>query len=100
MWEDPFPYPCNWRCCCRYCQDSKAPYAKTPVPGCSLWFNGTFYDNVALRRRGATSLSWPKPKIKVESGKQGMVRHSRRAWVGREAGRGQECFFENVLIDQ
>ena len=34
--------------------------------------NGSFYDNVGIRRRGITSLNWPKPKIKVDS-KQGSV---------------------------
>lgn len=42
------------------------------VYGCSLKYNGTFYDNVGIRRRGVTSLNWPKPKIKVDS-KQGSV---------------------------
>ncbi|MEW5306997.1 MAG: hypothetical protein WDW36_009419 [Sanguina aurantia] len=30
----------------------------------SLFFNGGFYDGVRARRRGVTSLSWPKPKFK------------------------------------
>lgn len=50
------------------------PLSQNPqVPGCSLWFNGTFTDNISLGRRGVTSLNWPKPKIKVDS-KQGSVR--------------------------
>ncbi|KAL4445750.1 hypothetical protein ABPG77_008949 [Micractinium sp. CCAP 211/92] len=55
-----------------YCQDSKAVYGKSDVYGCSLMYNGTFYDNVGIRRRGVTSLNWPKPKIKVDS-KQGSI---------------------------
>uniref|UniRef100_A0A1D1ZRX4 LTD domain-containing protein n=1 Tax=Auxenochlorella protothecoides TaxID=3075 RepID=A0A1D1ZRX4_AUXPR len=43
------------------------PGGKGDVTGCSVWFNGTFYDNVSIRRRGATSLGWPKPKIKIKS---------------------------------
>ncbi|KAL4425867.1 hypothetical protein ABPG75_009883 [Micractinium tetrahymenae] len=55
-----------------YCKDSKAVFGKTDVYGCSLMLNGTFYDNVGIRRRGVTSLNWPKPKIKVDS-KQGSI---------------------------
>lgn len=54
------------------------------VSGCSLWFNGTFSDNISLNRRGVTSLNWPKPKIKVDS-KQGSVSWHPGA-VGRERG--------------
>ncbi|GMH43301.1 hypothetical protein BSKO_11223 [Bryopsis sp. KO-2023] len=32
----------------------------------SVFFNGVLYDNVFTRRRGVTSLSWPKPKIKFD----------------------------------
>ena len=39
-----------------YCPDPKAPFSKALVPGCSLWFNGSFYDGVAVGRRGVTSL--------------------------------------------
>lgn len=34
---------------CRYCQDEKAPFSPNPVPGCSLWVNGSFYDNLNVK---------------------------------------------------
>jgi hypothetical protein len=37
------------------------------ITGCSVWFNNSFYDNVDIRRRGLTSMNWPKPKVKLES---------------------------------
>ena len=33
---------------------------------CSLFYNGEFYDNIFIRIRGGTSLSWPKKSYKVE----------------------------------
>lgn len=33
----------------------------------------SFYDGIVVRRRGQSSLSWPKPKIRVNSGKQGKI---------------------------
>lgn len=68
-----------------------APPAHPQVPGCALWFNGSFYDNIEVGRRGVTSLNWPKPKIKVDS-KQGAVRGRvqlrprRVAWHARPCG--------------
>lgn len=47
--------------------------ASPQVGGCCLWFNGSFYDNLLVGRRGVTSLNWPKPKVKIDS-KQGQVR--------------------------
>ena len=32
----------------------------------SISFNGVLYDNVAASRRGVTSLSWAKPKLKFQ----------------------------------
>ena len=55
------------------------------VPGCSLWFNGTFYDNVSTGRRGVTSLNWPKPKIKLDS-KQGSVRAGQQQQQQQQGG--------------
>ena len=66
------------------------------VPGCSLWFNGTFYDNVSTGRRGVTSLNWPKPKIKLDS-KQGSVRAGQQQQQqgggggGEQGGRRRRC---------
>lgn len=40
--------------------------AKTGANGSSVYFLGRFYDNVLVRRKGVTSLSWPKPKLKFE----------------------------------
>lgn len=58
------------------CKDEKAPFTEgkdTATPGCSIMINGKFYDNIILRRRGMSSLSWPKPKIKVDAGDQGKI---------------------------
>ena len=33
---------------------------------CSAWFNGEFYDNFFVRRRGFTTASWPKRKFKFD----------------------------------
>ena len=33
---------------------------------CSLLFKGRFYPNVWSRRRGRTSMSWAKPKLKFD----------------------------------
>ena len=67
----------------RYSEDDRAPFSTGPasnaivmpggkgdVKGCSMWFNGTFYDGITLRRRGSSSIGWPKPKIKVKAGRQ------------------------------
>ena len=34
--------------------------------GSSVWFKGRFYPNVSTRKRGRTSMSWPKPKLKFD----------------------------------
>ncbi|MAE75430.1 MAG: hypothetical protein CMJ85_01015 [Planctomycetes bacterium] len=33
---------------------------------CSLWFNGEFYDNIAVRRRGGSSTGWAKKNFKFD----------------------------------
>ena len=33
---------------------------------CSAWFNGEFYDNFSVRRRGFTTADWPKRKFKFD----------------------------------
>lgn len=35
--------------------------------------HGKFYDNVIVRRRGMSSIAWPKPKFKVDAGYQGKI---------------------------
>jgi len=57
------------------CKDEKAPFTegKDATPGCSIMINGKFYDNVVIRRRGMSSLAWPKPKFKVDAGDQGKI---------------------------
>lgn len=63
-----------------YCEDDNAPFSTGPesnnmsasggkgwVHGCSASWNGRFYDGLKVRRRGSSSLSWVKPKIKVKS---------------------------------
>jgi len=44
------------------------PAAATVVAGtrASLYYNGEFYDNVFVRRRGQTSANWPKKSYKFE----------------------------------
>lgn len=34
---------------CRYCPLANAPVNETATPGCSLFINDTFYDNVSVR---------------------------------------------------
>lgn len=51
---------------CRYASDTTASATKTGANGSSIYFLGRFYDNVFVRRKGVTSLSWPKPKLKFE----------------------------------
>ena len=38
-----------------------------------MLFNGTFYDNISLYRKGQSSLNWPKPKFKVNANGQGKI---------------------------
>ena len=58
-----------------YCENEKAPYTvdKETIPECSVMVNGKFYDNIIIRRRGVSSLNWPKPKFKVDAGEQGKI---------------------------
>lgn len=65
-----------WYCnlYCRYCKDDRAPFNPAQSgPGCSMLFNGTFYDNISLRRKGQSSLNWPKAKFKVDGNSQGKI---------------------------
>ena len=57
------------------CKDDQAPFTegKDAEPGCSVMLNGKFYDNVIVRRRGMSSIAWPKPKFKVDAGYQGKI---------------------------
>ena len=57
------------------CKDDQAPFAvgKDADPGCSVMLHGKFYDNVIVRRRGMSSIAWPKPKFKVDAGHQGKI---------------------------
>ncbi len=51
-----------------FCEDPRTLYGKgLPDPACALYFDGTLYDNVVVRRRGQSSLGWPKPKLRVAS---------------------------------
>ena len=57
-----------------YCPDEKAPWGGNTTTPCSLLFNAReFYDNVALGRKGQSSLNWPKPKFRIDSGSQGKI---------------------------
>lgn len=58
-----------------YCKDKDAPFleGKDATPGCSVMVNGHFYDNIIVRRRGVSSIAWPKPKFKVDAGDQGKI---------------------------
>ena len=46
----------------------QTPSAAENVNGtrCSLFYNGELYDNVFIRIRGGTSISWPKKSYKIE----------------------------------
>ena len=57
----------------RYTADPTGSMAKSGANGSSIYFLDRFYDNVFVRRKGVTSLSWPKPKLKFELLKN--VRH-------------------------
>lgn len=51
---------------CRHTADPTGSMTKVGANGSSVYFLGRFYDNVFVRRKGVTSLSWPKPKLKFE----------------------------------
>lgn len=57
------------------CKNNNAPYLedKEASPGCSVMINGNFYDNIIVRRRGVSSVNWPKPKFKIDAGSQGKI---------------------------
>lgn len=46
--------------------DNMAAATTTQGHPSSISFNGVLYDNVATSRRGVTSLSWAKPKLKFQ----------------------------------
>ena len=53
-----------------YCLDPRAPYNtnRSTGPSCSVLLpDNKFHDNIVVRRKGATSLTWPKPKFKIIS---------------------------------
>lgn len=50
----------------RYTNDITGSTVRTGANGSSVYFLGRFYDNVFVRRKGVTSLNWPKPKLKFE----------------------------------
>jgi hypothetical protein len=49
----------------RFTDNPAAATTTTGHPG-SLAFKGRFYDNVLGQRKGVTSLSWAKPKLKFD----------------------------------
>lgn len=51
---------------CITCRFSPNPGSLVTQAGaqCSIYFNGSFYDNAACARKGVTTLAWPKPKLK------------------------------------
>ncbi len=51
---------------CVTCRFSPDPGSLVTQAGaqCSIYFNGSFYDNAACARKGVTTLAWPKPKLK------------------------------------
>lgn len=49
----------------RFTDNAAASATVAGHPG-SISFNGVFYDNVFGARRGVTSQSWPKPKLKFD----------------------------------
>ena len=51
---------------CRFTDDITKSTSKTGQNGSAVYFLGRFYDNLFVRRKGVTSLSWPKPKLKFK----------------------------------
>ncbi|KAH7617481.1 hypothetical protein NADE_007259 [Nannochloris sp. 'desiccata'] len=58
-----------------YCKDPRAPFdpSRDTAPQCSMLFDGEFYDNFSIRRKGQSSLNWPKPKFKISGNGQGKI---------------------------
>ena len=50
----------------RFTDDVTTSTSKSGANGSSIYYLGRFYDNVHVRRKGVTSLSWPKPKLKFK----------------------------------
>lgn len=48
---------------CRYCPSTSAAVSVNGTSGCSLFFLGRFYDNLSSKRRGVSSIGFPKPKL-------------------------------------
>lgn len=70
-------------CVYSYCEDEEQPFVldRNVPPSCSVWINNEFFDNIRIRRRGESSLKWPKPKFKVEAGdEQGNVFRIEEKW--------------------
>jgi len=51
--------------CCRYCPSTSAAISVNGTSGFSLYFLGRFYDNLSSKRRGVSSLGFPKPKLNL-----------------------------------
>ncbi|KAL0031002.1 hypothetical protein WJX79_008100 [Trebouxia sp. C0005] len=46
-----------------YCPSTAAAISVNGTSGCSIYFLGRFYDNLSSKRRGVSSLGFPKPKL-------------------------------------
>lgn len=70
----PHSYATNTWTCSHYEWLMVWAHRFTEVPGdvvtgeggrCSVFFDNQLYDNVKCGRKGVTSRSWPKPKLKI-----------------------------------
>lgn len=48
---------------CRYTNETRQSATQDGANGSAIYFLGRFYDNLFVKRKGVTSLSWPKPKL-------------------------------------
>lgn len=53
-------------CASRFTDDPAGSGTTNGAPGSAVYYLGRFYDNIFVKRKGVTSLSWPKPKLKFK----------------------------------
>lgn len=66
-----FMHALTWSCVWhRFAENPYAAQNTTGSNGTAIYFLDHFYDNVFVRRKGVTSLSWAKPKLKFKFNKK------------------------------
>ena len=74
-----------------FCEDPRTLYDEgRPDPACALYYDDTLYDNIVVRRRGQSSLGWPKPKLRVAS-ERGRIFEVGREYKLKEFNFNSEC---------